>query len=118
MKTIIKMFAFLIASGFFAAGTPAFAEDGKGSVTIISPKEGAVLSSAEDIIIEYEMTPGPKGDHVHFYVDGGSAGLLRKNKGSFNVAKLKPGKHALTVKIVSAGHTPIGVETSVNVTVK
>ena len=118
MKTIITMLAFLIASGFFAVATPAFAEGGNGSVTIVSPKEGAVLTRAEDVIIEYEMTPGPKGDHVHFYVDGGNAGLLRKAKGSFNMTKLKAGKHVLTVKLVNAGHVPIGIETSVNVTVK
>lgn len=118
MRFIVKMLAFLIASGFFAMGTPAFAEDGKASVTILSPKEGAVLPSSEDVIIEYEMTPGPKGDHVHFYVDGGNAGLLRQKKGSFNMTKLKLGKHVLTVKLVNAGHVPIGVETSVNVTVK
>lgn len=118
MKTIVKTLALLITSAFFVAGTSAFAEDDKGSVTIISPKEGAVLASAEDVIIEYEMTPGPKGDHVHFYMDGGNAGLLRKNKGSFNMTKLKPGKHVLAVKLVNAGHVPIGIEASVNVTVK
>ena len=101
-----------------AVAAPAMADDSKASVTILAPKDGAVISSKEDIIIEYEMTPGPLGDHVHFYVDGGNAGLMRKNKGSFNMTKLGPGERELTVKLVNKIHVPIGVEASVKITVK
>ncbi len=118
MKAIFNLCVFLVLAGFMGAAPPAQAEDTKASVTIVSPKDGAELPSAKDIIISYEMTPGPKGDHVHFYVDGGNAGLMREKKGSFNMTKLKPGKHVLAVKLVNAGHAPIGVETSVTVTVK
>lgn len=42
----------------------------EGSVTIISPEANAVVSSMQPLVVEYSVNPGPKGDHVHVYLDG------------------------------------------------
>lgn len=121
MKPFLRFYTLIILSGLFASqeSLPLHAaDDDKGSIKIISPKDGEVLSSKEDIIIRYEMTPGPKGDHLHFYLNNGNAGLSRDKKGWFNMTKIRPGKHILTVRLVNKIHVPIGVEESVSVTVK
>ena len=78
------------------------------SVTISSPADGAKVS--------YEVVPGPKGDHVHLYVDGGEASILRQLKGTTSVDTLTAGPHTLCIKIVDKAHTPIGVEKCIKVT--
>ena len=44
--------------------------------------------------------------------------ILRQLKGSYALATLSPGQHDICVKVVDKGHTPIGVEQCVKVTVK
>ncbi len=119
MRNMFRLIIIVVFAGIITpVATPVLADDSKPWLKITSPKDGAFMSSKEDIIIVYEMNPGPKGDHVHFYVDGGNAGLMRKNKGSFNMTKLGPGERELTVKLVNKIHVPIGVEASVKITVK
>ncbi len=89
------------------------AED--GSVTISSPADGAKIA-ARGAKIDYSVVPGPKGDHVHFYVDGDQVGLLHQLKGSYTLDKLSAGAHTLCIKVVDKGHTPTGVEKCVKVT--
>lgn len=121
MKTVLNLFILIVFPGLFilSAVAPVQAADkGKASVEIISPKGGDVLSRNEDIIIRYKMTPSRKGDHVHFFLNGGNAGLSLDNKGWFNMTRVNPGKHKITIKIMRKNHSPIGVETSVHVHVK
>ena len=90
----------------------------EGSVIIQSPVEGATLDVMEQNKIEYEVVPGPGGDHVHLYVDGEEVAILRQLKGSYTLENLASGQHDLCVKVVNKNHTPIGVEKCIAVTVQ
>lgn len=90
----------------------------EGSVIIRSPVEGATLDVMEQNKVEYEVVPGPGGDHVHLYVDGEEVAILRQLKGSYTLENLASGQHDLCVKVVNKNHTPIGVEECVAVTVQ
>lgn len=87
------------------------------SVKITSPVEGATLDAMTQNKVTYEVVPGPKGDHVHLYVDSKEVAILRQLKGSYTMETLATGKHDICVKVVNKGHTPIGVEQCVKVTV-
>jgi len=85
------------------------------SVTISSPADGAKVGTS-GIAVAYEVVPGPKGDHVHLYVDDQEAKVLRQLKGTYTIDSLKAGMHTLCIKVVDKSHTPIGVEKCVKVT--
>jgi hypothetical protein len=87
------------------------------SVTISSPPDGAKISRKSKIEVAYEVVPGPNGDHVHLYVDDKEAVVIRKLKSSYTVEPLDPGKHAICIKIVNKGHTPIGSQACTNINV-
>ena len=87
------------------------------SVRIVSPVDGAKLDAMAQNKVVYEVIPGPKGDHIHLYVDNKEAAILRQLKGSYTLETLTSGKHDICVKVVNKGHTPIGVEQCVKVTV-
>lgn len=86
-------------------------------VKIASPAEGAKLDAMAQNKVVYEVMPGPTGDHTHLYVDNKEAAILRQRKGSYALETLSPGQHNICIKIVNKGHTPIGVEQCVKVTV-
>lgn len=88
------------------------------SVDISSPADGAKLSRTAQTKISYEVTPGPKGDHTHLYVDDNEVGVLRQLKGSHTLESLEPGKHEICIKVVNKGHTPIGVQQCIKVSVE
>jgi len=106
--------AFLLA----LALAPAAAGAAEAFVRITAPAEGAKLDSMDLAKLAYEVVPGPKGDHVHVYVDGKEVGILRRLKGSYTLETLTPGQRTLCVKVVNKGHVPIGVEQCVKVTVE
>lgn len=66
----------------------------------------------------YEVEPGPRGDHVHVYVDDKEVGILRQLKGSYALETLSPGRHTICVKVVNKAHTPIGVQDCVSASVE
>ncbi|MDO8369435.1 MAG: hypothetical protein Q7S71_01755 [Candidatus Nitrotoga sp.] len=106
----------LIISLFFGYYIPVvLAAD--ASVTISSPIDGAKISRKSKIEVSYEIMPGQNGDHVHLYVDDKEAVVIRKLKGNHIVEPLDPGKHAICIKIVNKGHTPIGVQACTNINV-
>ncbi len=88
------------------------------TVTISSPADGAKLSRTAQTKINYEVMPGPKGDHTHLYVDDKEVGVLRQLKGSYPLESLAPGKHEICIKVVNKGHTPIGAQQCVKVSVE
>jgi len=89
----------------------------QGMVLITSPANGATLDAMEENRLVYEVNPGPRGDHVHIYVDNREVGILRTLKGSYLLESLSPGKRDICVKVVNKAHVPIGVEKCVQVTV-
>lgn len=87
------------------------------SVRITSPADGGSIDAMTQTQVVYEVIPGPKGDHVHLYVDDKEAAILRQLKGSYPLATLAPGRHDICIKVVDKGHTPIGVQQCIKVTV-
>ncbi|MBT9475333.1 hypothetical protein [Polaromonas sp.] len=88
-----------------------------GLVKITSPAEGSTLDAMAQNKVDYEVMPGPNGDHVHLYVDSKEAAILRQLKGSYTLATLSTGPHDICVKVVNKAHTPIGLEQCVKVSV-
>lgn len=109
--TLLKPLLFICALGLSGA---ALAQN--ASVMISSPMDGAKISASAPTKVTYEVVPGPKGDHVHLYVDNGEATVIRQLKGSTSVGPLSAGPHELCIKVVDKGHTPIGVEKCIKVT--
>jgi len=91
---------------------------GQGKVTITAPAAGATLDALDEIRLVYDVDPGPRGDHVHVYVDGKEVGILRQLKGSYLLETPSAGKRNICIKVVNKAHVPIGIEQCVQVTVK
>jgi len=87
-------------------------------IRMISPKNGDVLPAGKNVIVRYEMNPGSKGDHFHYFLDGAQIASWRARKGTLDFGVLKPGKHTVTFKIATTAHIETGVEASVTFTVK
>lgn len=105
----------IFGAALLACSQAGFAQE--ASVKITSPLEGARLDTMAKTPVAYEVMPGPKGDHVHLYVDNKEAAILRQLKGSYTLTSLASGPHDICVKVVDKGHTPIGVEQCVKVSV-
>lgn len=105
-----------LMSGAYLLAPAAMAAE--GSVTIESPKDGAKLDAMSQNKLVYAVVPGPGGDHVHVYVDGKEAGILRQLKGSYTLETLAAGKHDICIKVVNKAHTPIGLQRCVAVSVE
>src|SRR4030067_3778770 len=105
------MLAFVLAN--LAVPQAAAAEP---KIDIVSPMDGAKLDVMEQNKLDYSITPGGGGDHIHLYVDGKEAALLRQMKGSYTLESLAPGDHEICIKIANKKHTPIGVERCIKVT--
>ena len=104
----------LILAGF--AAPLAMAADSK--IDITSPADGAKLDSKAQNKIDYNITLAGAGNHIHIYVDGEKVALLRQMKGSYTFESLAKGKREICIKIVDSGHTPIGTDRCVKVTVE
>ena len=113
MRTL-KSLAVLLAFGCYV---PLALAD-NASVIISSPVDSAKLSRTAQTKINYEVMPGPQGDHTHLYVDDKEVAVLRPLKGSHTLEALAPGKHEICIRIVSRGHTPIGVQQCIKVSVE
>lgn len=88
------------------------------AVEISAPLDGAKLNAMRQHTVEYDVTRGGRGDHIHLYVDGDEAATLRQAKGSYNIEYLAPGNHEICIKLVNKNHTPIGVQRCVKVAVE
>lgn len=91
---------------------------GQGKVTITAPAAGATLDALDEIRLVYEVDPGPRGDHVHVYVDNREVGILRQLKGSYLLETPAAGRRNICIKVVNKAHVPIGIEQCVQITVK
>jgi hypothetical protein len=71
------------------------------SVKIVSPKTGEVLKG-DKVPLEFKLTKGKRGAHVHAYVDGEMMGMFESEKGTLN--GIKPGQHTLELRVTTADH--------------
>lgn len=85
---------------------------------ITFPPDGAKLDAMAQNRVDYEVVPGPQGNHIHLYVDDKEAAILRKLSGSHSLESLSPGTHAICIKVVNKAHVPIGVEQCIKVSVQ
>lgn len=111
----VNLRAALLFSTLLTAAA-AFAEE--PAVKILAPADGARLDAMAQNRISYEVTPGPKGDHTHLYVDGKETAILRELKGNHTLETLAAGSHSICIKVVNKNHTPIGVEKCIKVKVE
>lgn len=117
---MVRIPAFVLSLALLP-GTALFTPHALGaeaSVSIISPKDGDKLDVMAQNKIEYEVVPGPQGDHVHVYVDDEEVGILRQLKGSYTFENLPTGLRHICIKVVNKAHVPIGVERCVHVNVE
>lgn len=71
------------------------------SVKITSPKEKQIFHS-DQIPLQFRLTKGERGHHVHAYVNGELMGMFNSEKGT--ITGLKPGKHVLELRVVAEDH--------------
>lgn len=109
----IKFLAYLLV--FLLPAAAARSEEGK--VTILAPEAGAVLTGTGAHQLQYNVAPGPNGEHIHVYVDDKEVGVLRTLKGSYPLEGLASGARTICIKVVNKAHTPVGVDGCVKVNV-
>jgi hypothetical protein len=86
------------------------------SVKIISPKKDQVIAG-DKVPLEFKLTKGKRGAHVHAYVDGQMMGMFESEKGTLN--GIKPGKHTLELRVATAEHnTELDASDKVSFTTK
>ena len=83
------------------APKPALQPAEGAGVKIISPKSGQTFKG-DEIPIQFKMTKGKKGSHVHAYVDGELMGMFQSEKGT--LTGIKPGQHTLELRVVAEDH--------------
>ena len=71
------------------------------AVKIMSPKAGETLKG-DKVPLQFKLTKGKRGEHVHAYVDGEMVGMFKGEKGTLN--GIKPGKHTLELRVTTADH--------------
>jgi hypothetical protein len=130
---IMRYTGWIAGAALLLALSPALADSGMGygksmdkagdmgmvaSVMISAPADGAMLPQKQPVTVSYEAVTGPKGDHVHIYVDGERVAVLRQLSGEHNLGVLKPGMHKISVEIVTNAHQHIGVGKEISVDVR
>jgi hypothetical protein len=98
--------------------TFAHASTTEAYVKIAAPADGARVQRTKPITLVYEANPGPRGEHVHVYVDGKEVGILRQLEGNYALKRLTPGQRTVCVKVVNRAHVPIGVEQCIKLEVE
>jgi hypothetical protein len=99
-------------------GVPAMAA---GSVTILAPKDGAVLASGSGVTLTYDVHLSPNGNHLHIYVDNQSPIIDRDVSGcpcSLTLPDMAAGPHQVDVEEATVNHDLTGVGSKVKFTVK
>ena len=106
-------------STFLLAGLATLALAGdQASIKIVSPKDHEQLEADETYQLEYEVDPGPGGDHFHVWVDKDRGPGIHDRKGKYTLPKMAPGEHVLTIKVVDKADFTTGPEQSIHVVVK
>jgi hypothetical protein len=89
-----------------------------GSVAILHPAEDATVSSKQPVELQYRVEESTKGDHVHISVDNGKPDIVRALSGTYQIAALSPGDHAITVAEVTRNHVATGNQATLHLHVE
>lgn len=76
-------------------------------IQIISPADGAVFNSSDNIVVEVEVTNfalGEDGNHWHVSVDGASYAMITGVAQDTVLRGLEPGEHTITVTMSNGLH--------------
>jgi len=95
--------------------------DKDGTISVVTPANGALLDSGSGIRLTYKIQLSPSGNHLHVYVDDQPPIIDRNVSGcpcSLELPDLSSGMHLVTVKEARSNHSLTGVTTSVSFTVK
>ncbi len=84
-----------------APAKPALKPAQGAAVKITSPKAGQVIKG-DAVPLEFKLTKGKVGEHVHAYIDGEMAGMFQGPKGTLN--GVKPGQHVLELRVTTGDH--------------
>ena len=106
----------IVGAALLACAQAGLAQE--GSIAISQPTEGAKLDGTAQNKVVYEVVPGPRGNHVHLYVDAKEVAILRQLKGEYTLKDMASGPHDICIKVVDKGHTPIGLDKCVKVSVQ
>ena len=125
-KRSISSALFFVITGFVLQAT-AFAAESNAKVFIVSPKDGAVVSSPVKVVFGIKgMKVAPAGinkpntGHHHLLIDAGPLASMTKpipkdahhmhfGKGQTEtMLKLAPGKHTLQLVLGDYKHVPVG----------
>lgn len=93
----------------------------RGVITVLSPKDHAVLGSGRGIEMHYIVRLSPRGDHLHIAVDGHAPIIDRDVSDcpcSVTLPPLAPGSHRVVIDEAMANHRLTGIESTVRFTVK
>lgn len=110
-----------IGVGLALACTHFAAAADTGSITILSPKDGAVIQSGAASTLEYNVHLSPNGNHLHVYVDDQNPIIVHQVSDcpcSVALPALSQGKHVILLREASSAHSPTGVQGSVTITAK
>jgi hypothetical protein len=116
-RRVMPALAFALAAALAVPGLALRAEE-KASVQILSPQDGARLDAGESYPLQYAVVPGPGGDHFHVWVDADRGPGVHDRQGTYQLPKMTPGEHTITLKVVDKGHVPTGPQTSIKVRVQ
>jgi len=93
----------------------------QGSISILAPRDGAVLNSGAANKLEYNVHLSPTGNHLHVYIDDQKPIVDRDVSHcpcSLDLPALASGKHVIAVKEATSAHVLTGVQSTVSFTVK
>src|ERR1041385_6384491 len=71
------------------------------SIKIVFPTPGQTIKG-DSVPLEFKLTKGKVGEHVHAYVDGEMVGMFQSGKGTLN--GIKPGQHTLELRVTTGDH--------------
>ncbi|MFZ3089734.1 MAG: hypothetical protein WA240_03830 [Nitrospirota bacterium] len=73
----------------------------------------------EALTLEYDFVKGPKGDHVHLWIDEKEKKAVKQPKGfKLTGVKLSKGEHKVELRVNDASHTALGVNDTYKLVVK
>lgn len=90
----------------------------QGSIAILAPADGAVVSISEPVTIKWQANWGQDGNHLHVYLDSRRMDVEREASGSDDIRILLPGKHQICLAIETRWHFPTGVQKCIEVTAR
>lgn len=119
MQKLSKL-VFVVVAGYLGFAGAAYAAD-MGSITVMSPKDGSMITAGSPTKLMYNVKLSPEGNHLHVYVDDQKPIVDRDVTGcpcSVELPMLSAGKHMVVIKEARADHSLTGVMASTTVTVK